>query len=304
MELRDAGPLDLWLRRVKVAGLSARRFGRWLTDDGFAAPERVTPAGPAVHALRTPIARTGAHPRLEAGKRQNVQLAATAFHGAVVAPDRPLSFWRTLGPATAARGFTWGMELRSGCAVPAIGGGLCLVSNALFALAVDLGWQILERHGHTIALGDPRALDATVAYPYVDLRIAPRRGTAVLGVTVRGDVLVVAAHGYVEPLRVELDRAQREDAVHRDTRIRRRVWRGPALIEDAVIVDDRQRLPDSGAPAAHGGAHGGHPGGQPGGQPGEQPAAQRPPVIRTCLDCGETACHARIELPEAAAAGR
>jgi len=271
MQLRDAGPLELWLRRVKVAGLSARRFGRWLVDDGFAPPERVAPSGPIAHQIRAPIARSGAHPRLEAGKRQNVQLAATAFHGVVVRPDRPLSFWRTLGPATEARGFTWGMELRSGCAVPAIGGGLCLLSNALFALAVELGWEILERHGHSMALADPHALDATVAYPYVDLRIAPRRGAAVLAVAVRGDVLVVAAHGDAEPLRVELDREQREDAASRDTRIRRRVWRGSALVEEGVIVDDRQRLPG--------------------------------PALRTCLDCGETACHARIELPEPAAPG-
>lgn len=288
MELRDAGPFELWLRRVKVAGLSARRFGRWLVEDGFAPPERVAPGGPILHEVRTPIARTGAHPRLEAGKRQNVQLAATAFHGAVLAPDRPLSFWRTLGPATEARGFTWGMEIRAGCAIPAIGGGLCLLSNALFALAVELGWEILERQGHSMALADPRALDATVAYPYVDLRIAPRRGRVVLGAAVRGDVLVVAAHGEGERLRVELDREQREGAAARDTRIRRRVWRerelpsarpeSPSartrawdLIEDAVIVDDRQRLPG--------------------------------PVLKTCLDCGETACHARIELPPARAAG-
>lgn len=273
MQLRDAGPLELWLRRVKVAGLSARRLGRWLVDDGFAPPERVAPVGPIARELRVPIARRGAHARLEAGKRHNVQLAATAFHGVVVAPDRPLSFWRTLGPATAARGFEWGMELRSGCAVPAIGGGLCLLSNALFSLAVELGWQILERHGHSLALADPLALDATVAFPHVDLRIAPRRGRAVLAAAVRGDVLVLAAHGEPERLRVELDREQREGAAARDTRIRRRVWRGPELVEDGVIVDDHQKLPG--------------------------------PVLRTCLDCGQTACHARIELPEQpAASGR
>src|ERR1700743_3485817 len=95
--------------------------------------------GPSAWPARVPIARSGAHPTLEAGKRHNVKLAATAFHGVVIAPDRPLSFWRTLGPATAARGFTWGMELRAGCAVPSIGGGLCLVSNALFAMAVEQG---------------------------------------------------------------------------------------------------------------------------------------------------------------------
>ncbi|HWU86742.1 MAG TPA: hypothetical protein VN253_05690, partial [Kofleriaceae bacterium] len=62
MDLRDAGPFDLWLRRAKVAGLAARRFGRWLLEDGFAAPERVAPSGPIAHEVRTPIARSGAHP--------------------------------------------------------------------------------------------------------------------------------------------------------------------------------------------------------------------------------------------------
>ena len=283
VELRHAGGLQLWLRRARVASLAAKRFGRWAIEEGFTAPERVTPGGPIAASLRVPIARTGADPRLEAGKRHNVRLAATAFHGVVIAPDRPLSFWRTLGPATAARGFSWGMELRSGCAVPAIGGGLCLVSNALFALAVELGWHILERHGHSMALGDAEALDATVAYPYVDLRIAPREGRAILEVAVRGDVLVLAIHhaAIAGKLRVELERHQTDDGRVRDTRIRRRVWREPAngaaassrmtsraaLVEDSVIVDDHQRIPHE---------------------------------LRTCLDCNQTACRARVELPEAA----
>ncbi|MBS1119683.1 MAG: Vancomycin B-type resistance protein VanW [Deltaproteobacteria bacterium] len=268
MELRDASGLSLWLRQVKVAGLSARRLGRWLVDDGFAAPARTTPP-PAwpVHRIHVPIARAGADLRLEAGKRHNVRLAATAFHGITLSPSAPLSFWRALGPATAARGFAWGMELRSGCAVPAIGGGLCLISNALFTLAVELGWHILERHGHSMALGDPAALDATVAFPHIDLRIAPREGSAVLDVRVRGDVLVVAARHDAPRLRVELERLQHDDGARRDTRIRRRVHDERALIEDTVIVDDHQRIPAA---------------------------------LRTCLDCGETACRARIELPEPA----
>src|SRR5690349_21486176 len=136
MQLRDASPLALAARRVKVGLLGARRLATWIVDPSFAAPERATPTGPVAHRVRIPIARTGADPRLEAGKRHNVRLAAAAFHGVVITPDRPLSFWRTLGPATAARGFEYGMELKSGCAVPAIGGGLCMISNALFAIAV------------------------------------------------------------------------------------------------------------------------------------------------------------------------
>lgn len=271
MQLRHAHGWELWLRRVRVAGLTAKRLGRWLTEEGFAPPDRVAPDGPIAHTVRTPIARAGAHPTLEAGKRHNVRLAATAFHGVVVTPDRPLSFWRTLGPATAARGFSWGMELRAGCAIPAIGGGLCLVSNALFTLAVEQGWQILERHGHSMALADPSALDATVAFPHVDLRIAPRSGTAVLDVTVRGDVLVVAVRHEAPELRVELERAplvahanpDTDDT--RDTRIWRRVWRGHELLEDTLIVDDHQRIPAE---------------------------------LRTCLDCGEVACRARVTIPD------
>ena len=80
----------------------------------------------------------------------------------------------------------------------------------------------------------------------------------------RGDVLVVAARTRdATSVRVELDRVQRADATTRATRVRRRVWADGALLEDAVVVDDRQRLV---------------------------------PVLRTCLDCGEHACHARVEL--------
>jgi len=246
--------------------VQARRLARWVREpDQFAPPARTTPSGPIVYQLRVPIGRTGANPRLEAGKRHNVRLAATAFHGVAIGADRPLSFWRTLGPATAARGFAWGMELRSGCAVPAIGGGLCVVSNALFAIAMELGWQIVERHGHSLALADPGAHDATVAFPHIDLRIAPRSGAATLGMTVHGDVLVVSVHHDARLVHVELERRQHEHGDIRETLVRRRVWTEGALVEDRVVVADRQRIPH---------------------------------VLRTCLDCGETACHARVELPE------
>jgi vancomycin resistance protein VanW len=137
----------------------------------------------------------------------------------------------------------------------------------LFAIAMELGWQILERHGHSLALSDPNALDATVAFPHVDLRIAPRDGVAVLSMAVHGDVLVAAVHQDAALPHVELERLQREHGDMRDTQIRRRVWTDGALVEDRVVVADRQRIPQ---------------------------------LLRTCLDCGETACHARVELPASA----
>lgn len=265
MQLREAGPIALALRRTKVAVLGARRLARWVIDPEFAALERTTPAGPTAITERMPMARKDADPRLEAGKRHNVQLVVAALHGLVITPSQPFSFWRAVGPATAARGFTWGMELRSGCAVPAIGGGLCLVTNALFTIAAQLGWHVIERHGHSMALGDPHALDATVAFPHVDLRFAPREGDAVLDVRIEDDTLVVAARTTSPRLRVELERAQQATHATRDTRVRRRVFRDLDPIEDALIVDDHQRIPEQ---------------------------------LRTCLDCGETACTARVELPK------
>lgn len=265
MQLREAGRFALALRRAKVTALGARRLARWALDPEFAALERTTPAGPVAITVRVPMARRDADPRLEAGKRHNVRLAVAAVHGLVISPARPFSFWRAVGPATAARGYSWGMELRSGCAVPAIGGGICLVTNALFTIAAQLGWHVIERHGHSMALGDPHAFDATVAFPHVDLRFAPRDGEAVLELRIENDELVVAVRSAAARLRVEFERTQRSDHDTRDTRVRRRVFRDFDPIEDAMIVDDHQRIPEQ---------------------------------LRTCLDCGETACTARVELPQ------
>ena len=265
MQLRDAGRVALALRRVKVTALGARRIARWAIDPEFAGLSRVAPAGRIAHSVRVSMVRSNADPRLEAGKRHNVGLVVAALHGLVITPARPFSFWRAVGPATAARGYQHGMELRSGCAVPAIGGGICLVTNALFTLAAELGWHLIERHGHSMALGDPHALDATVAFPHVDLRFAPRDGEAVLDLRIEGDELVVAGRTSAPKLRVEFERAQRADHHSRDTQVRRRVFRAFDPIEDALIIDDHQRIPEQ---------------------------------LRTCLDCGETACTARVELPQ------
>ena len=135
-------------------------------------------------------------------------------------------------------------------------------SNELLRVAVERGGGSSSATSRCARRAT--ALDATVAYPHVDLRIAPREGTATLDVAVRGDVLVIALHHEAPALRSQLERVQRDDGASRDTRIRRRVWRDQLLVEDAVIVDDHQRIPE---------------------------------VLRTCLDCNQTACRARIELP-------
>lgn len=111
---------------------------------------------------------------LTAGKIENIRVAARRLDGVEVPPGAIFSFWAQVGAPTRLRGFVLGRELREGCLVPSIGGGLCQLSNALYAAAVDAGLEIVERHAHSrIVPGSEAAVgrDATVFWNYVDLRL-------------------------------------------------------------------------------------------------------------------------------------
>ncbi len=55
--------------------------------------------------------------------------------------------------------------------MPAVGGGICQLSNALYGVAQDAGLEIVERHSHSRQVpGMEAGRDATVAWNYVDLR--------------------------------------------------------------------------------------------------------------------------------------
>jgi hypothetical protein len=110
---------------------------------------------------------------LTAGKVENLRVAARAFHGVEIAPRKVMSFWRQLGRTTKRRGFHPGRELREGCIVPAVGGGLCQLSGLLYQAALEAGLEVVERHRHSRIVAGSQAeqdLDATVFWNYVDLR--------------------------------------------------------------------------------------------------------------------------------------
>ncbi|HZZ35439.1 MAG TPA: VanW family protein, partial [Caulobacteraceae bacterium] len=114
---------------------------------------------------------------LQLGKVQNLRRAVRALDGVVIPAGRTFSFWKQVGRATVARGFVKGRMLREGCMVPATGGGLCQLSNALYDVALQAGCEVVERHAHSrIVPGSAAAYgrDATVAWNYVDLRFRPR----------------------------------------------------------------------------------------------------------------------------------
>lgn len=119
-------------------------------------------------------AHVAAERRLQLGKVQNLRVAARQLHGLEIAAGAVLSFWRQLGRPLAARGYAEGRELREGCLVPTIGGGLCQLSGALYNAALQAGCEVVERHRHSHpGVGTLAALgrDATIFWNYVDLRL-------------------------------------------------------------------------------------------------------------------------------------
>ena len=110
---------------------------------------------------------------LVAGKIHNLRVAVKKLNGLEVGAGQIFSFWRQIGKATRFRGFVAGRELREGCIIPSVGGGLCQLSNALYDAALRSGFEIVERHAHSEIVPGSVAeagRDATVFWNYVDLR--------------------------------------------------------------------------------------------------------------------------------------
>jgi len=110
---------------------------------------------------------------LTAGKIENLRIAIKCLNGIEISPNKIFSFWRHIGNPNLGKGYVVGREVREGCIIPTIAGGLCQLSNALYDAALKAGFEIIERHKHTKVIKGSLAeqdRDATVKWNYVDLR--------------------------------------------------------------------------------------------------------------------------------------
>ena len=117
---------------------------------------------------------------LQAGKVHNLRVAARHLNGVTVPAGKIFSFWAHVPRPTRRRGFVDGRELREGCIVPSIGGGLCQLSNALYDAALKAGLEIVERHAHSRLVPGSMAeqgRDATIFWNYVDLQFRSNEDT-------------------------------------------------------------------------------------------------------------------------------
>ncbi len=110
---------------------------------------------------------------LTAGKIENLRISAKKLHGLEVKANETFSFWKHIGNPNFGKGYVIGREIREGCIVPTIAGGLCQLSNALYDAALKANFEIVERHKHTKVIKGSLAeqdRDATVKWNFIDLR--------------------------------------------------------------------------------------------------------------------------------------
>jgi vancomycin resistance protein VanW len=108
---------------------------------------------------------------LSSRQKLNIENVAQRLNHVVIAPDHEFSFNGTVGPRDEKRGYLPAPSYVGPEAPDTMGGGICLVSSALYQDALRTGVQITQRVPHLrVTHSTPPGLDATVWYGGADLR--------------------------------------------------------------------------------------------------------------------------------------
>jgi len=113
---------------------------------------------------------------------QNIETAASRFHGVMVAPGATFSMAEVLGDISLDNGYTEALIIYGNRTIQGVGGGVCQVSTTLFRTVFFGGYPVVERHPHAYRVVyyeydrggnlDSRwaGLDAAVFVPVVDFK--------------------------------------------------------------------------------------------------------------------------------------
>jgi len=127
----------------------------------------------------------------------NVSLAAASIDFTLLHPGEEFSFNRTVGIRSEEKGYRMGGVYSNGEIIQGIGGGICMVSTALYNLALESGLKIIERHPHSgpVNYAAP-GRDAAVSFGWADLRFKnDSDGILIIRCFVRNDRLIAAFYG-------------------------------------------------------------------------------------------------------------
>ncbi|MDH7481763.1 MAG: VanW family protein [Armatimonadota bacterium] len=127
----------------------------------------------------------------------NISLASEAVDFTILRPNELFSFNEIVGPRTAEKGYKPAAQYSNGEMVIGIGGGICILSTALYNVALETGLEIVERHPHSGPVKyAPPGRDAAVSFGWADLRFKNDTGNVLfIRSKVEDDRLVVAFYG-------------------------------------------------------------------------------------------------------------
>ena len=138
---------------------------------------------PSVLARVTPLQQLGESTvafSAHSASGKNMSLAAAHLDGVTVAPKATVSFNMTIGAVTTRAGYVIGQAVVNGQIQNDVGGGICMVSTALYQAALRAGLEIVSRRSHSVPLqvfADTPGMDAAVSLPDLDFKL--RNDTAV-----------------------------------------------------------------------------------------------------------------------------
>lgn len=142
----------------------------------------------------------------QASRAANIAVAASRLDGLILMPGDRISFNDVVGERSVENGFHDSWELMEGEFVRGVGGGTCQVSSTLNAAALQAGLQVVEAYTHSRPLAYiEKGLDATVAWPFVDLKLRnPWPAPLVIQAVVDGNMLTVRLLAEASPGRVSI----------------------------------------------------------------------------------------------------
>lgn len=107
----------------------------------------------------------------QAGRKDNIKIALSAFNGMVVEPGQVVSFNEVTGAKTPEKGYKKAKIILNGVYVEGYGGGVCQASTTLYNALILSDIDIEEVHPHSLPVAYvPLAFDAMVSEGYADLR--------------------------------------------------------------------------------------------------------------------------------------
>lgn len=109
-------------------------------------------------------------------KIHNINLGIKFIDNIEIKPNQIFSFWNLIPQPNRKNNFKESRNIMNGKLTKDFGGGLCQLSSIIYHQALRLGFEIIERHNHSLDLYHeserftPLGSDATVVFAYKDLR--------------------------------------------------------------------------------------------------------------------------------------